>query len=300
MHKKMKPLRILVVGQTPPPFGGQTVMIQLLLDGVYRDIELVHVRMNFSTELKSTGKIEFAKLLKLLRVVAAIYWVKLRRRPEVLYYPPAGPDLVPVIRDIFILCTTRWLFRATAFHFHAGGLCEYSSSLNPVLRKFFHFAYARPDLVIRTSHGSAPDGPALHCNRELVVPNGMPDCAGGAIVRLAEPGMRVNILFVALLVEDKGIFVAVQAVQQLLSAGMDVSLTCLGEWGSPEVQRRVESMIQPEFKSRFKFPGVQTGDSKWECYRKAHIFLFPSSFHAETFGVDLVVAMCFSLPLVAT
>ena len=58
----MKPLRILVVGQTPPPYGGQAVMVQFLLDGKYHDIELVHVRMFFSRELKSTGTIKITKL----------------------------------------------------------------------------------------------------------------------------------------------------------------------------------------------------------------------------------------------
>lgn len=296
----MRPLRILVVGQTPPPFGGQTVMIQYLLDGTYREIELVHVRMGFSKELKSCGKFKLAKLWELFRVVAAIYYAKLRMNPEVLYYPPAGPKLVPVIRDIFILCTTRWLFRATAFHFHTGGLCEYSLNLNPILRKLFRLAFARPDLVIRTAYGAAKDGPALHCKRELVVPNGMPDYAGESIERIADSCMRVNVLFVALLYEEKGVLIAVQSVQQLLMEGMDVELTCLGQWCSPEVQRRVEDVIRPEFKSRFKFPGVQTGHSKWEYYRKAHIFLFPSYVHAETFGLVLLEAMCFSLPVVAT
>ncbi len=296
----MKPIRILVAGQTPPPYGGQTVMIQFLLDGIYKDIELIHARMNFSKELKSSGKFQFAKLFELIRVVVLIYWYKIKRRPEVLYYPVASPDLLPVIRDIFILCATRWLFRATAFHFHAGGLGEYSLSLNPVLRRLFRCAYSHPELVIRTAKSAAPDGPALNCKQELVVPNGMPDCAGKAIKRAAGPDMRINVLFVALLVEDKGIYVAVQAVLQLLAIGMDVELTCLGEWGSPEVQSRVESMIEPRHRFRFNFPGVQTGEDKWECYRKANIFLFPSYFHAETFGLVLVEAMCFSLPIVAT
>jgi len=275
-------------------------MIQFLLDGAYKDIELIHVRMNFSKELKFSGKFYFAKVFELIRVVTMIYWHKLRHRPEVLYYPVASPDLLPVIRDIFILFTTRWLFRSTAFHFHAGGLCAYSKSMNFILRKLFQCAYTRPELVIRTAKNESPEGRALHCKRELIIPNGIPDCAGNTINRVVEQGSRVKILFVALLVEDKGVYVAVQAVQQLLAAGMDIELSCLGEWGSPEVKRHTESMIEPRYRARFNFPGVQTGKDKWEFYRKAHIFLFPSYFHAETFGLVLVEAMCFSLPIVAT
>jgi glycosyltransferase involved in cell wall biosynthesis len=59
-------------------------------------------------------------------------------------------------------------------------------------------------------------------------------------------------------------------------------------------------MIEAKFKSQFRFPGVLVGDQKWEHYRNADVFLFPSFFHSETFGLVLVEAMCFSLPIVAT
>jgi glycosyltransferase involved in cell wall biosynthesis len=296
----MKPLRILVVGQTPPPYGGQAVMVQFLLDGKYHDIELVHVRMFFSRELKSTGTIKITKLWELLRVIAAIYWAKLRMRPEVIYYPPSGPSFVPVIRDIVVLGLTRRLFSATVFHFHAGGITEYAQTLNPILRRFFGFAFARPDLVIRTASLSAQDGKGLDCKKEVVIANGIPDAAGESIRRTVVKGAPVRVLLVALLREDKGVLVAIDAVQQLLLAGMDVELTCVGEWDSPNVRARAESMIEPEFKSRFMFPGVQTGCDKWKHYQNADIFLFPSFFHSETFGIVLLEAMCFSLPVVAT
>src|SRR5271166_2361725 len=279
----MKPLRILVVGQIPPPFGGQAVMIQYLLDGIYQEIELVHVRMNFSSELRSAGKFELGKVRELIRVILAIYSAKIRRRPQVLYYAPAGPRLVPVLRDIAILGATRWLFGATAFHFHAGGLAKYSLELNPLLRWFFRLAFARPELAIRTAGLGAQDGSGLCCKREMIIPNGIPDCAGERIERVVVAGEPIRILFVALLREDKGVFVAIDAVQQLLQAGMNVQLTCVGEWDSPDIQAQAVSMVEERFSPKFKFPGVQIGYEKWEHYRDADVFLFPSFFHSETF-----------------
>jgi len=296
----MRPLRILVVGQTPPPYGGQTVMIQFLLDGAYQDIELVHVRMSFSKELNSNGRLKLGKIWELLRVTGAIYRAKFTMRPDILYYPPSGPNFIPVIRDIFILCATRWLFRKTVFHFHAGGISEFYLRMNPALRVLFRFALFNPDLVIRTASLSAQDGKGLHCKREVVIANGIPDSAEKSIDRKAVQGEPVRILLVALLREDKGVLVAISAVQQLLTAGMDVELTCMGEWDSPELRNRAESLIEPGFESKFKFPGVRTGSDKWEYYRKADIFLFPSYFHSETFGIVLLEAMSFCLPMVAT
>jgi glycosyltransferase involved in cell wall biosynthesis len=296
----MKPLRILVVGQTPPPYGGQTVMIQYLLDGIYHDIEFVHVRTNFSKELKSAGKFAIGKMWELIRVVFAIYLARIKKRPQVLYYPPAGPHLIPVLRDIVLLCATRWLFNATVFHFHAGGIARYSERLNPVLRRLFWLAFAKPELVIRTAGLAAQDGQGLCCKKKVIIPNGIPDSARTSIRRMSDTGEPIRILFVALLREDKGIFVAIDAVRQLLMMGMNVELICIGEWDSPGVQARARLMIEETFRPRFKFPGVQIESEKWEFYKNADVFLFPSFFHSETFGLVLVEAMCFSLPIVAT
>jgi len=294
------PLKILIVGQTPPPFGGQAVMMQLLLDGEYEFIKLIHVRLNFSQELDSAGKFKVAKMFELARVIGAIYLAKLKYRPHVLYYPPAGPQLLPIARDLAILGSTRWLFRATAFHFHASGIAEYARTMNPLLRKLFAVVFARPDLAIHISSSATRDGLSLGCKQERIIANGIPDSAGESIVRPAAAHATVKVLFVAVLCEGKGVLVAIQAVTDLLRAGADIELTCLGKWESAEFQARALALIDPAFADRFNFPGVVIGEPKWDHYRNADIFLFPSFFHSETFPVVLLEAMCFSLPIVAT
>ena len=47
--------KIVVIGQTPPPFGGQALMIQALLDGQYENAELFHVRLDFSKNFDDMG-----------------------------------------------------------------------------------------------------------------------------------------------------------------------------------------------------------------------------------------------------
>ncbi|MCB0778123.1 MAG: hypothetical protein KDC03_01035, partial [Flavobacteriales bacterium] len=59
------PLRVLVVGQTPPPFGGQAVMIEALLAGRYDRIHLEHVRLAFSDDMDSVGRFQWRKVLLL-------------------------------------------------------------------------------------------------------------------------------------------------------------------------------------------------------------------------------------------
>lgn len=56
MTKKKAPVTVLVVGQTPPPIGGQAVMMERFLKGTYTRIKLVHVRLAFSNEMNEVGR----------------------------------------------------------------------------------------------------------------------------------------------------------------------------------------------------------------------------------------------------
>ena len=300
MAKSKNIVRILVVGQTPPPLGGQAIMIQALLDGNYQGVELLHVRMEFSHDLNASGKWKTAKLWALLRLLVGILYCKIRWGPDVLYYPPAGPRFFPVARDMFILCLTRCFFRITVFHFHASGLTDYRARLFPLFQKIFDLAYSRPDAAIRLSKSAPAEGLRLGCKREYIIANGIYDSAGGPIVRRKQIGEPARILFVGLLTEDKGVLMAVQAVLFLAEAGVPIQLTCIGQWDSKEIESRAKGLIAAPLRHCFDFPGVLTGEEKWEYYRKADIFCFPSHFHSETFPLVLLEAMCFSLPVVST
>src|ERR1700726_4491885 len=104
-------LRMIVVGQTPPPFGGQTIMIRRMLDLEIPGVEMHHVPMRFSRQMSEVGRFSPWKLIELLRIIMSIIETRIRTGAKILYYPPAGPHLVPVLRDIVILITTRWMFR---------------------------------------------------------------------------------------------------------------------------------------------------------------------------------------------
>jgi glycosyltransferase involved in cell wall biosynthesis len=292
---------IIVVGQTPPPFGGQAVMIEMLLRGIYDGIELIHVRMDFSKEMDEMGRWKFSKVTSLVRIITDIYRQKFKHGASVLYYPPSGPKFFPVVRDIAILLSTRWLFKKVIFHFHATGLSEFRGQLAFPLRLLYDWAFMHPDASIRLATSAPSEGAPLATRTEYIVPNGIADAAGTEMVRNHASDKPLHILFVALLVEDKGILVMIEAFCRLCALGWNVRLTCMGKWDSPELEQRAKGILKEAgFTDRVDFPGVLTGDQKWEKYKEADVFCFPTFFHSETFPVVLLEAMCFSLPIVST
>ena len=292
---------IIVVGQTPPPFGGQAVMIEMLLRGVYEGIQLLHVRMDFTKEMNEMGRWKARKITTLLRIVFEIYRERIRSGARVLYYPPSGPKLLPVARDIAILLPSRWLFKTVIFHFHATGLSTFRETLKFPMSFLFDRAFMRPDISVRLAETATSEGGRLGTRKEYIVPNGIEDAAGTELRRERIPDQPIKILFVAVLVEDKGILVMLEAFCRVVSLGWNVRLTCMGQWDSAELEQRGKAILRESTcEDRVDFPGVLTGERKWEKYRSADLFCFPTFFHSETFPVVLLEAMSFSLPIVST
>jgi glycosyltransferase involved in cell wall biosynthesis len=301
MSTSTKALRVLVVGQTPPPFGGQAVMIAKFLEGRYTGMQLHHVRMAFSAEMSDVGRFQVHKLWVLVRTIAAIWVARFRHRPTVLYYPPSGPNMVPVLRDIVLLLSVRWLFRRTVFHFHAGGLSTFAPRLPWLLRPLFRLAYRKPDLAIRLSPIAPEDGRYFGARQNVLVPNGIEDVAGGAIAREHHGERTVAILFTAVLIPSKGVEVLTEAFVILAGKGLNVELRLMGAWGDAEVEQRcMERITNAGLTERVKILGVRTGEVKDADFRDADIFCFPSHFEAEVFPVVVMEASQYSLPIVAT
>ncbi|MBL7938828.1 MAG: glycosyltransferase [Flavobacteriales bacterium] len=276
-------------------------MIARLLEMRSERITLFHVRMAFSEDIESVGKFALRKLWVLFTTVLRIWWARLRYRTDVLYYPPSGPSKIPVLRDIVLLCSTRWLFRKVVFHFHAGGVSEYADRLPIALRYLFRLAYRKPSLAIRTAPQNPDDGKALGAARDVVVPNGLPDMRGTVPERVAAQGEPITVLFTGLLVPGKGVSDALEAFRVAVAEGLDAKLQFMGKWSNASYRAECESFVARHLLSdRVEFLGVLSGKDKFERFAACDIFCFPSYYDAETFGLVLLEAMQFAKPVIST
>jgi glycosyltransferase involved in cell wall biosynthesis len=276
-------------------------MIEAMLQGRYTRVELHHVRLAFSEDMESVGRFAFRKVWILFTTVLAVMTARFRHRTPVLYYPPAGPNTVPVVRDIILLCATRWLFRATVFHFHAGGVSGFASSLPTILRPFFRWAYGRPAVAIRTAAQNPDDGTVLRARHNVVVPNGLPDMRGRVPERTAASGEPLTVLFTGVLIPSKGLRVMLEAFALAVSRGANLRLELMGKWGDTGFRNACEDFIRAhELQDRVRALGVLRDLEKFDRFASCDIFCFPSHFEAESFGLVLVEAMMFAKPVIST
>lgn len=294
---------IIVVGQIPPPLGGQSVMIKKMLDHPYQAAILHHAPMNFTKGMDGMGKVNAKKILEVVTVIFRVVKLKWKTRADVIYYPPSGPSLAPVLRDAVILTALRPLFKKTIFHFHASGSSLLVARLPNGLRSWVSRAFNQPLVGIRTTHSGINDSQYFRALQDTVVYCGVevPTDPGGWSAP-DHPGVGpVRLSYMSVVKESKGIFDLLSALSLLKAQGVSFSLQVAGEFDSAATQQRFDQQLQTDGLKEFvQVLGPLDGDAKRRFFLTTDVFCFPTFFEAESFGIVAIEAMSYGIPVVAT
>ena len=294
--------KIIVVGQTPPPYGGQALMIEYMLDANFVDIELYHVRMCFSREMNERGKLSFYKITHLLDIIYKTILLKIKYKVDVLYYPPSNAPKISVFRDLIFLFFTRFFFKKIIFHFHAAGISEFIETQNFFIKKIAVFILQKPVLGISSSPYNPPDALYLKAKKQAIIPLGIPNVIdnGNLQFKKRENGV-LNILFVGLLNSTKGEGYLVEAIANLKLKGYTINLRIAGKFETEDYRKEFFQKVKMyNLVKNVDYLGVITGDIKKKTFLDTDLFCFPSFFISESFGIVLLEAMMYKLPIIAT
>lgn len=289
-------LPVVVVGQTPPPLHGQALAIERLVHADFERVMVHHVPMDFSSSIAEVGRFRLHKLARLARAIWRALKMRFSTGARVLYYPPAGPDMVPVLRDLVFLTVVRPFFPALVLELHAGGLERMEERLVPPLRQVFRHAYHGATVVLE----KYPSPDSLPARRHLVVPNGIEDEFPRFRSVSGSQAGRVTILYVGMVTPRKGIWTLLDALSILVVRGVDVCGVVIGEFGTESVAAEwPEALRARGLEDHVRHTGPLRGDAKWLEFRGADIFCF-ASHHYEGCPLAVLEAMQFGLPVVAS
>ena len=162
--------------------------------------------------------------------------------------------------------------------------------------------YQRRDLQFArvlhaTSRAEADDFRALGLTQPIaVIPNGVEVPEGQRSERGSQASRLRTALFLGRVHPKKGLLDLVQAWALLRPKGWQVIIAGGDEAGH---RAEVESAIRASgLQEAFHFKGAVDGETRWNLYRAADLFVLPS--HAENFGIVVAEALACGVPAIAT
>jgi len=299
-------MRVVISGQMPPPVGGQNLNVKRFYDLLESepDIQAVHWRMEFTKDVKSFRKFEIGKFIELIRVVVRLIKLRLNGRIDSIIYSTGGPHLAPIIRDIILLPVACLLSKRVWVHFQAAGIAEKLPEIHPVLRKLLLWVYSRCYGGLALSDYGKRDPLALQMKHIEKLPNGLEDGEGDRdSLSLVDESdhYEVVMLYVGHICEDKGVPPLIRAFSEVSRIHPEIKLRLAGECLTPFTKEQLEVEIASSGAAEhIEVVGLCTGDSLKAQYQAADVLVFPSVAPYESFGLVLVEAMIWELPIVAS
>jgi glycosyltransferase involved in cell wall biosynthesis len=289
---------ILFVAHVPPPWTGQGVIHQLLLQGEYSDVTLVHLPMSFSKDSSAQGKISLQKIAALVKLVVRTYRARFQRGIRFLYFSPGGPTASAVIRDCVYLLAVRPIMRGEMLVFHSSGVAEYIQRMPPLVRAVLRSGFSRARLAVQLSANAPPDGVLIHAHETRIISNSVPDEAGAWFRRM--PSDVLRILYVGLITKGKGIRDLLLTGRDLSENGIRFAITLVGSFCSLREEQELRKIAASLPAGSVEFLGPLSGEAKRSIFRANDVFCFPSFWHTETFPLVLLEALSFGMPIVAS
>lgn len=288
-------MKLLVIGQTPPPYGGQSINIGRML-AVFDNKQIPYklLRMNFSEEMNENGKFSYKKLVKLFHLMFSTIKAILFYRPDYVYYPPAGPEKIPVYRDIIVLFFVRLFNKKVVFHFHAGGLSDIYPKLPGLVKRLFRFVFFKPEYAICLSKAGMKDPEFLGCNQIAVIPSGVEDVKRHADSSIDQ---TFTVLFVGVCRETKGILDFLQIIAIANSKNKNIIGRVVGRAFSEKEELAIQKMVELGV---IRYDGIKTGEDKNRIFSESNLFLFPTFFEHENFPTVILEAFSAGMPVIAT
>jgi len=299
-------------------------------------IECYHVNARFSRGLEDIGQIQSLKLARLFWYCVEAIWCRFRHGVRIFYYVPAPGKRAALYRDWLVMLFCRPFFDKVILHWHAAGLAKWlETSAQITARAITYRLYKPVDLSIVLSKYTSGDAEKFlsHriCRLNYGIPDPCPDFATAVLprrrARLAarqklfkgeslEAGHLsgdggdpriMNILYLAHCTREKGLFDTLEgaalanAELARKNSPLQMRLTVAGEFFTTSEQAEFnERVTQLGMNASATCIGFVSGERKQRAFIESDCFCFPTYYHAESFGLVVVEAMAFGLPIVTT
>ncbi|MBN8547131.1 MAG: glycosyltransferase family 4 protein [Ignavibacteria bacterium] len=287
----MKKKKLLLMLKLPPPVTGVTKMCCSVLENgkLFKEFNTKVIGLSYAKDVKSTGGLTPAKLMKLFLNIAKTKFTVLTFWPDLVYFVPSLTGSA-FLRDFLFILILKFFRRNIIFHLHGTGLKE-TSQKSKFYKSLYLFAFNNSE-IITLSEKLREDLEFLSPNKIHILPNGiapLPTSLATAppapFLATAPPAPLLvkvggevlqNLLFVSNFYDYKGIPELIELLAEVHKRGHPFTCKIAGEENyitATDLQKLIDANGLTE---KVKYVGSVKGDNLLALYEQSDIFIYPT------------------------
>ena len=299
-----KPKLLFILHRSPPAHGaakvGDFIASSEKLKSEY-DCKFITIKS--SDTIGDIGKVSFKKIYLVIELFFKILYTILIFRPHKIYFT-ASVRGVAFYRDL-LLSTTWKIYKKfksceVYYHYHTKGVTEFVN--NDRNRKLTRYFLKDINLMLLSPLLEKDFKDVQTYKQVLFLPNGVENnYSKNEFDRYISKKdfNNINILYLSNMIKTKGYFEVLNLAN--LHKDKNYHFHFAGGWQSEDDEKEFFKYIEDNsLENIVTFHGFINGEEKKELFEKSQILVFPTRYHFESFGLVIVEAFSYGLPVLAT
>lgn len=288
--------RILFILHLPPPVHGAAMVGKYIHDSqlINKTYQCEYINLALAKDLNDIGKGGITKLINFIQKLILIKQTVKRFKPDLCYVTPNAKGGA-FYKDFAVVMMLKAMGQKVVVHYHNKGV---STRQDKPLDNWLYQHFFKDLKVILLAETLYRDI-CKYVNKKdvFICPNGIPTQKN---IPNRIPHKVFNILYLSNMMAEKGVWDLVETCQILKNKGRLFHCHFVGKWSDiseNEFQQKIQQLNLEKYISAY---GAKYGNEKNEFFQKADVFVFPTYYHNETFGLVLLEAMEYGLPCIST
>lgn len=292
--------RVLFIMHMPPPVHGAAMMGQYIHDSelINDSFECRYINESSSHTIDEVGKNYTRKIFRFLKHLKNIKKTIKEFKPNLVYITPGGasPEL-GLIKYVLEFSIINHYECRKLIHFHNKG--EKEKTQKWYVHWYYRMLFKNSDVIFISKLLVPQFEYYLHENQIHICPNGIKESL------ISEPiARRCNekprLLYLSNMMAEKGVFVLLDAISILKNKGFDFVCDFVGGWKDVTPESFNDYCSKKDIQDLVAAHGPKYGSDKLSYFKDADVFVFPTFYSGETFGLVNLEAMENKLPVIST
>lgn len=294
---------ILFLFHLPPPVHGSSIVGSNIMNSIRinSSFDCSYINLLASKDVADSGKVGIKKIFNFIGTYFQVLKSLLRNSPDLCYLALSTTGTA-FYKDFFLVAMMNFFNKKLVYHLHNKGVSRYNKSK---LANFcYKYVFQNVDVILLSKFLYPDIMQYVPESRVHICPNGISDenkVEGQIPVeKIQRKEEVVKILFLSNLIQTKGIFVLLDALVHLKEKGLPFKCDIVGSESDVTSKVLFEKIVALGLEDEVCYLGEKYGVEKKQIFLDADIFTFPTYYQNETFGLVLIEAMSFSLPVIST